>query len=274
MEREIKTTELPFKPEYFEKQHGEIQWVYERCPGVYRIGAKPEKDRRYVLEYYVVMPGSPAISINTRRYGKPMYGDPNAVVYDCNDYYAKGRYVVDYDVYKYLEDQNIPLPEGESSELSRVLGMEVFPEYFGEFPVPDDTPWGKAKRFIKFKNGIYLLDIPGADMVLAIAYPYCSALSPEVLALASLPEEAAGKGMQTYYGYRFYSYQLSPLAIYELIWEGDEKIAAMVNMDALMNVIATDFPEYADRINSRLENDEDMIAQKPDAGRDFLRLPR
>lgn len=43
---------------------------------------------------------------------------------------------------------------------------------------------------------------------------------------------------------------------------------------ALMNIIATDFPEYADRINSRLENDEDMIAQKPDAGRDFLRLPR
>lgn len=272
MDNKIPVAELPFRADFFSNAYGEIVWAERLCPGVYQIGARPSEDARYCLEYYVAMPGSP-VSAEARAFGKPLPGEPDAVVFDCSDYYGKGRYVVEYEVQKYLEDENLPLPKGESSERSRVLGMEACPEYFGEFPTPIDTPWGRAKRFIRLQNGIFWLDVPEKGLVLAVAYPYCGGMNEEVLALAALPQDAQGSG-EEYYGYRFYPYSLSPLPIYELAAYDDCGIAEFFDMAALKNTIAENFPDYAEKHNRLAEREEDRIETTPGAGTDFYRFPQ
>lgn len=50
--------------------------------------------------------------------------------------------------------------------------MEVCPEYFGEFPIPDETPLGEPIRWETLWNGLYWLETRDAGWVLAISLPH------------------------------------------------------------------------------------------------------
>ena len=93
--------------------------------------------------------------------------------------------------------------------------MEVCPEYFGEFPIPDETPWGEPIRLEKLWNGLYWLETRDAGWVLAIAYPMGDDLRDETLELAQLTERDRKSGIDNTCGFRFYRYEASCIPLYE-----------------------------------------------------------
>ena len=126
------------------------------------------------------MADSPAIPLTAKSYGIPLESSPEVLVVYCNaDYFDKSRWVMTYEIDKYLVDHNFPLPDGESLLEVRVRGMEVCPEYFGEFPIPTETPWGAPLQHDRLANGVFWLRTEKAGWVLALAYPICDSLLPE-----------------------------------------------------------------------------------------------
>ena len=124
--------------------------------------------------------------------------------------------MVAYEVYKYMADHGIPLPRGESLTSTRVFGMEGCPEYFGAFPVPEETPWGPALRSDCLANGLFWLETAQAGRVLAIAYPLCTNLFDDTLELAHLLPYDQEHGIDATCGYRFYLYEESCRPLFEL----------------------------------------------------------
>lgn len=117
-------------------------------------------------------------------------------MYSTEDYFNKPRWVVTYEIHKYLVDQGIPLPDGESLAEDRVRGMEVCPEYFGEFPVPVETPWGPILQYDKLWNGIYWLETAEAGWALALAFPFLRMFG-KILRPWQFPPQAPWKAEKT-----------------------------------------------------------------------------
>ena len=211
--KQIPASDLPFclPPSYGTITHAEMI-----CPGVYYVAASLHDARPcFPREYYVVTAGSPAVSTEALSYCTPLDAVPSA--YICLlDYDDKGRHVVAYEVYKYMADHGIPLPCGESLTSTRVFGMEVCPEYFGAFPVPEETPWGPALRSDCLANGLFWLETAQAGRVLAIAYPLCTNLFDDTLELAHLLPYDQEHGIDATCGYRFYLYEESCRPLFEL----------------------------------------------------------
>ena len=63
-----------------------------------------------------------------------------------------------YEILKYKTMHNHPLPEGESLQDTALYGMELCPDYFGTYPVPPQTPWGRTLRHRPLDNGIYWME--------------------------------------------------------------------------------------------------------------------
>lgn len=263
--------ELPFDVHAIEDQYGLIVSAEVICPGVYYIGTKGGKTNPFFAEeYIVVMEDSPAISPEARTYGEPLPIIPKAYLYDC-DYSCKGRHVVMYEAHKYLVEHGLPLPEGKSLECDKAYGAEVCPEYFGEFPIPSETPWGAVLRHDRLNNGLYWLETAEAGWVLAIAYPLCSGLWPATLDLAALNEYDRENGIDNTCGYRFYTYDVSCLPIFEMIDLEEESWVSRIDRAALHNTVLRSFPNYGlgDGERSPKFEEEDQIVPTPDAGTDF-----
>ena len=144
--KQMPISELPFNFDGLEPQYGQIKHAELICPGVYFIMTKFNTDRpRFAGEYLVVTEDSPAISPEARNFTTPLPTIPRMFLCEY-DYDCKGRHVVEYEAHKYLVEHGLPLPEGESLEEARAFGREVCPEYFGEFPIPEKTPWGPVIR--------------------------------------------------------------------------------------------------------------------------------
>lgn len=112
--------------------------------------------------------------------------------------------------------------------------MEVCPEYFGEFPIPDETPLGEPIRWETLWNGLYWLETRDAGWVLAIAYPMGDDLRDETLELAQLTERDRKSGIDNTCGFRFYRCEASCIPLYELLdyrskktWEPKINIPAL-----------------------------------------------
>ena len=174
--KQMPISELPFNFDGLEPQYGQIKHAELICPGVYFIMTKFNTDRpRFAGEYLVVTEDSPAISPEARNFTTPLPTIPRMFLCEY-DYDCKGRHVVEYEAHKYLVEHGLPLPEGESLEEARAFGREVCPEYFGEFPIPEKTPWGPVIRHDRLWNGLYWLETEREGWVLAIAYPLYSGL--------------------------------------------------------------------------------------------------
>lgn len=211
--KQMPISELPFNFDGLEPQYGQIKHAELICPGVYFIMTKFNTDRpRFAGEYLVVTEDSPAISPEARNFTTPLPTIPRMFLCEY-DYDCKGRHVVEYEAHKYLVEHGLPLPEGESLEEARAFGREVCPEYFGEFPIPEKTPWGPVIRHDRLWNGLYWLETEREGWVLAIAYPLYSVLFEDTLALAAQIED--GKEAETC-GYRFYTYRASCCPLFEM----------------------------------------------------------
>ncbi|MFR8333589.1 MAG: hypothetical protein ACLU9S_15560 [Oscillospiraceae bacterium] len=140
--KQMPISELPFNFDGLEPQYGQIKHAELICPGVYFIMTKFNTDRpRFAGEYLVVTEDSPAIS---PKHGTspPRFRPFQGCSYASMIMTAKADMSWSMRPIKYLVEHGLPLPEGESLEEARAFGREVCPEYFGEFPIPEKTPWG------------------------------------------------------------------------------------------------------------------------------------
>lgn len=196
-------------------------------------------------------------------------------MYSTEDYFNKPRWVVTYEIHKYLVDQGIPLPDGESLAEDRVRGMEVCPEYFGEFPVPVETPWGPILQYDKLWNGIYWLETAEAGWALALAFPFFEDVRENTAALAVSAPSALEGGENSDFAYHFYPYGQSCLPLFELLTYAEETWAKQINTAALKNAILKCFPDYAREDAEEYANLPigEQILFTPGAGTDFYKFP-
>lgn len=258
----------------FEKEYGSIGRMEPLCPGVYEVVTGPsEKHSFFGGEYIIVVGDTPAVSPEARAYGIPVPDDPDVLVYDSGESFSKGRWVIQYEAHKYLADHDLPLPQYESLAADRVYGMEICPEYFGEFPQPSETPWGPPVQSMKIVNGLFWLKTELAGWVLAVAYPLCGDLTDEAGDLAILTKYDREQGIDNTFGFCFFTYGSSSVPIFELSRiEEDVPWRKYLNEAALKNAILTFEPGYARWYNSC---DDEPIVETPHAGIDFYpSLPR
>lgn len=242
--KKIEVSALPFNFNGLEDQYGNIAWAEAFCPGVYYIGTEGGKENPSgCAEYLVVTDDSPVISGEARSYGKRMPMIPTVYLYDY-EYSCKGRHVVEYEAYKYLTEQGLPLPDDRVLGEIKSFGIEVCPEYFGEFSIPTETPWGLPLRHDRLWNGLFWLETKEIGWVLAIAYPLCSDLWNDTLELGVLNKYDRENGIENTFGYRFYTCESSCLPIYEMIDCEAETWGPKIDMAALQNAVRKFFPAY------------------------------
>ena len=271
----IPASDLPFNFDGYEDQYGSIEFGEFLCPGVYYVVTK--LPCRFHGEYIVVVEDSPAVSQKARGYGKLLSTTPPVLLCEM-DYFDKGRWVVEYEAYQYMEEHGIPLPEDESLWETELRGMEVCPEYFGEFPVPANTPWGPPIQHIRLWNGLDWLKTENDGWVLAVAYPLCDDLHTKTQNLGLLLKEDEDKLEEhcNIFSCRFYPYGLSSVVLFELLECSDQPWESQINRSALHNMILERFPKY---VTEREENDPDLpstqkILATPGAGTEFYPLPQ
>ena len=266
---------LPFNLSSLEGQYGRVRYVEAICPGVYYLATTASTEYLlYGTEYFVVMEDSPAISSKAKSYGTALPTIPRAFLFEY-DYASKGRHVVAYEAHKYLAEHGRPLPEGASLTQDRAFGMEICPEYFGEFPVPIETPWGPPVCHDRLWNGLYWLETAEAGWVLAIAYPLCSDLFDDILEFAVLTEYDREKGIDNTCGYRFYTYENSCCPIHELLPYNGDTWGPKINTAALKNALLAFAPVYSGE-NIRFRDYlpvEQRIYPTPGVGTDFYQFP-
>ena len=273
-QKQFTVLELSFQfPAAVEKQYGKIHDAEDLGAGVYYISTYLPEDRYAGGEYFLVTADSPAISDAAHTYGILLPTNPVTYLYSCEDYFEKGRWVVSYELHKYLTDNGIPLPEGESLQNDVARGMEVCPEYFGEFPIPTETPWGAPVQADKVGNGVFWLKTKQEGWVLALAYPICDDINGRVLDYAVLMQEDQERGIDNTCGLRFFRRQDSCLPLLELIEFTNPDWAGKFSMPAIKNAILESFPEYAEWYNQNTSSQKEEIIYAADVGTVFYRFP-
>ena len=272
----VPISELPFSFDGIEEDYGPIKHAELVCPGVYYITTERFAKRPICgAEYIAVTDDCPAISPTARTYGKPLPINPKVLLYNCEDIFDKGWSIVRYEMHKYLADHDLPLSYNDLLD-DEMFGMAICPEYFGEFSIPTETPWGKVLRSDKLWNGIYWLETEEAGWVLAIAEFYCDDLFEKTAQFASLLEYDRKHGIENTLRFRFYTYEMSCLPIYELVFDAGETWGDKINVAALKNAVVKFHPAYAENFVKENPNvpQEEMPYETPGAGTSFYRFPQ
>ena len=148
-------------------------------------------------------------------------------------------------------------------------GKEVCPEYFGEFPIPTETPWGAVIQHDRLWNGLYWLKTVEAGWVLADVF------SDETREAAELMEYDRRHGIEKTCGYFFYPYEASCLPLFDMLPFEEDTWGMKIDGDALTNAVLRRNPDYGafDGRNSPDMPLEDRIQPVPGAGTVFYRFP-
>lgn len=214
---------------------GDIHRWEEECPGVYYLAVLLDADAPE--EYYIVLDNAP-ISQEARAMGKPLPNTPILTyLLDSED----GAHVaVKYEVQRYLTAHGLPLPEGASLRDTALFGMERRPDYFGAYPVPFLTPWGRTLRHRPLDNGVYWIETEQCMELLAVSYPiWDGELSEGLLALGQKLE------LEGEMGYLYFSEKDACVVIWELLRVRSVLIdAGLIRKPELMNAIWRYHPEY------------------------------
>ena len=273
-QKQFTVLELSFQfPAAVEKQYGKIHDAEDLGAGVYYISTYLPEDRYAGGEYFLATADSPAISDAAHAYGILLPTNPVTYLYSCEDYFEKGRWVVSYELHKYLTDQGIPLPDGESLQNDVARGMEVCPEHFGEFPIPTETPWGAPVQADKVGNGVFWLKTEQEGWVLSVACPVYDDINLDVQKRSLTMQVGLTKWAGNTCPYQFYPYCASCLLLLELIEFTNPGWAGKFSMPAIKNAILESFPEYAEWYNQNTSSQKEEIIYTVDVGTVFYRFP-
>lgn len=263
---------------------GEIRRWEEECPGVYYLAVLP--DTANAEEYYIVLEDA-SISQEVRAMGRPLQSAP-VLTYRLDS--EDGAYTaVKYEVLKYLTLHGLPLPEDSSLLDAALFGAERCPNYFGAYPVPLCTPWGRTLRHRPLDNGVYWIETEQCVEVLAVCYPVWDGELSEGLLEIGRKLEAEGD-----MGYLYFLREAACVAVWELLRTRSELIdAGLIRKPELMNAIWRYQPGYALGYNAQEQaglhdalglllyalgvedrelkgSPEYMIAMDPETGTDFI----
>lgn len=213
-------------------------------PGVYDAVIK-EDDVDLGIEAYIVLRSAAGISDAAKQYGREDLEHPGFLVYSEGES-GNTRYIIYYELIRNKILQHIPLREDEDIRDTAAFGAEMYPGYFGGFPVPFQTPWGDTVRNKVIANGVFWLETERCQRGLAVAYPIYDDLSDGARGLAEVLDDesvCSGKNMPQYL---FFREADSCVPAYELI-SGlqKEKLCCEIDRFALMNAIYLHHPEYA-----------------------------
>ena len=153
----------------------EVSDLTSLCPGLYYLSAK-QPDDSFSSEYYVAARDTPILSAKAKAYGKPLSGCLELLLYSLH-HPESGQTVVRYELLRYYVQNGLPLPEGYTLHSVALHGMEHHPEYFGTYPVPPLTPFGRTLRHRSLSNGICWLETDRAMQALSVAHPLWEDLS-------------------------------------------------------------------------------------------------
>lgn len=263
---------------------GEIQIWEAQCPGVLYLSVLPTIDCGG--EYYAVTADAP-ISQDTRTLGRKLEC-VSAHIYPLGG--ADSAWLaVEYEVLRYKTKRGLPLPEGKTLRETALYGMELIPNYFGAFPVPGLTPWGRTLRHRPLDNGVYWIETEQCVAGLAVCWPIWETELPDGLAAAGQRlEQEDGQGCL------YFPRQTACAVIFELLRTRPALAeTGLIRRAELMNAVWNDQPGYALDCNVQEQmglNDapglllralgvedrdlegspEYMIAMDPEAGTDYI----
>ena len=127
--------QVPFDYQTLQEKYGIIRDVQPECPGVYYVACRAKKWENTGTELYAVMSDSPAISDKAKSFGIPLTEDAHTLIY-LDDFYG-GWNIITYEIHKYADACGNPRNLDYHLNTEIAFGMEVIPEYFGAFPIPD-----------------------------------------------------------------------------------------------------------------------------------------
>lgn len=293
-ETRIPPEELPFSFDSMGDRSMRIKYGTLECPGVYTVFAKNAYEIEPLSEYYVVMPDAPAISQKARDLGTVLDGYSQIRIYAFGEAPTYSYSIIEYELIKYrIAHGELGTDHISDLRVLEALGMDDCPEYFGECPIPTETPWGAVIQHKKIRNGLYLVEAEHFGWALAICYSLCVDLGLFTCKRSKLVNCKSGAGYADGFGYRFCSVKRSCTFVYELLNDGssDEKPwASKIHIPALKNAILKYYPKYARQNNRRwlrraikngqLERGQvdksrinrELILPDPKAGIDFYQL--
>ena len=203
-----------------EDEIGTIHLWNQIAPGIY-YAATQDTDEPFTTELYVLEADNPIISETARKYAIPMEKHPQYLTYIA-DSPDSGKIILEYEAYRYLAANNLPLPEGADLRNTATYGREHHPEYFGDYPVPLSTPLGVTLRYVTLMTGVFLLETDRLQKGIAVCYPISACdLTDFVVAKA----EKTGAGLPETHRYLFFPEETACLALFELshtykeLWE-------------------------------------------------------
>lgn len=289
--KEIRLEDLPFITAWRKDLWGEITHAESVCPGVYYLNTRQE-GLPFGREYYAVLGDAEAVSREARTYGAALSEGSGIRLFEAGPR-ESGWEIVEYELEKYrLAHGGLP-QKNFTLHGAAVYGMELYPAYFGEYPVPFATPMGYTCRHKRIDNGVCWIETDRQEYCLAAAYPYGDEFSEFARKLAVRLREDEKKDPERTLGYLFFPQKVYCIPLFELMehrsWD------AVIDRAALMNAIWDRFPEYAAAYNAgeqrglhdllgltrrllgepevQLRGSPDfVIAITPDAGKQFLRF--
>ena len=268
--------------EALETAIGGIRDAEEECPGVWYVSTYGGGERSGT-EFYVVEKDTDAASAEAKAYGTAIPGCSEYLLYPM-DAERQVRKVIQYEIRRHRMRRSVSEEDRESLREIALDGMEECPEYFGTFPPPETTPYGRLVRYKILVNGVFWLQTDLLKNAMAVAYPvWDDVFSPYVMGQAQKDEDG--------FGCLFFPEEAICLAVFEL----GRTYRAMrecpqIDAAALMNVVCRNFPDYVLKFNlmaqsgedrplrwllpdtERTSPSEDVIILTPEAGTDFLRF--
>lgn len=221
-----------------------------------------DRETGLAMEAFIVSQNAENISAAAKRYGMTDPEYTELLVYR-EDSTGNTRYIIEYELFRYRVRNHLPTPDGEDIRTLAAIGAELYPEYFGRYPVPCLTPWGCTIRHKVLSSGLFWLETEQFQQGLAVAFPKYDDLSDGARGLA----ECGGDGPASTDGqipaYLFFREHDSAVPLFELIiMVGKPELCRMIDRTALMNAIYLYHPEYAAQHNLA-----EQMGQNDGAGR-------
>ncbi len=220
-----------------EETIGSISEITEECPGCYHASISCDSSS-FAKEFYIVDICSSAISSAAKSYGKSVPGAPEWLLYPYTD--ESGWHVVQYEITRHKA--RLGLESLEELRGLAVCSRELYPEYFGVYPVPRVCPWGNVLRNKELAEGVYWLETDEFKEVLFVDALNIDDLSSYTRGLAEKEDGSIPTGGM------YFSKQNACVPLFELYWQLKPDT---VDKAALMNAIIRSHSVYALKNNIR-----------------------
>jgi len=244
---------------------GKILTLERIIPGLYTASMKIPGEHIHVDAYFMRQ-NCPHISNAAKRYGKPVPNYPGLLMF-IDERTSIPSHVVDYEVMRWKIQRGLPVDNNRHLRAIAACGAELYPDYFGAYPVPYITPWGYTTRHKMVVNGIFYLETDQCRRGLAIIFPIYDPLPDVTKEMAEHMDEPQP-------AYLFFQEKDACVPLFNLYNYISIEMGRKLPEAELKNAICKHHPDYAQQFNEALRSmrrpEKYYIIPDPDAGTDFF----